>query len=282
MMKRPTLRLALLAALTVSLILAVSANAQTASTASAPSPASDPVESGGTSGVIPWSAIIERPSAGSQAAFDKPGEAGMGAGMNIGNTVKEAIRPIHEGLAQSGVIQSIREFDSDLGGGNRRRENADQDPVRYSSGSPMPVGPTKTTQQIQREQHAASGLLDELVKEATPWAAGLMGVLALGFATKAWMGWLHAKAARPGKLRRSGRRRSRSSTNGSSSSSSSFQSLAGAQATLDAPSTQGLDSSSRRRRRSRSSGRSSGSSSTASASGAASERPRHRSRRPQL
>ena len=274
MMKRPTLRLALLAALTVSLILAVSANAQTASTASAPSPASDPVESGGTSGVIPWSAIIERPSAGSQAAFDKPGEAGMGAGMNIGNTVKEAIRPIHEGLAQSGVIQSIREFDSDLGGGNRRRENADQDPVRYSSGSPMPVGPTKTTQQIQREQHAASGLLDELVKEATPWAAGLMGVLALGFATKAWMGWLHAKAARPGKLRRSGRRRSRNSTNGSSNSS--LQSLGGAPAALDARSAQGLE------RSSRSSGSSSGSSSASSASGTASGRRRHRSRRPQL
>lgn len=279
MMKRPTLRLALLAALTVSLILAVSANAQTASTASAPSPASDPVESGGTSGVIPWSAIIERPSAGSQAAFDKPGEAGMGAGMNIGNTVKEAIRPIHEGLAQSGVIQSIREFDSDLGGGNRRRENADQDPVRYSSGSPMPVGPTKTTQQIQREQHAASGLLDELVKEATPWAAGLMGVLALGFATKAWMGWLHAKAARPGKLRRSGRRRSRNSTNGSSNSS--LQSLGGAPAALDARSAQGLESSSRRRS-SRSSGSSSGSSSASSASGTASGRRRHRSHRPQL
>lgn len=279
MMNRQTLRLALLAALMASLALALSANAQPASPASAPSPASDPVESGGTSGVIPWSAIIERPSAGSQAAFDKPGEAGMGAGMNIGNTLKEAIRPIHEGLAQSGVIQSIREFDSDLGGGNRRRENADQDPVRYSSGSPMPVGPKKTAQQISREQQAASGMLDELVKEATPWAMGVMGVLALGFATKAWMDWLHAKAARPGKLRRSGRRRSRNSTNGSSNSS--LQSLGGAPAALDARSAQGLESSSRRRS-SRSSGSSSGSSSASSASGTASGRRRHRSRRPQL
>ena len=277
MMKLQTIPLALLTALMTSLVLAASDNAQPASPANAPSAASAAVESGGTSGVIPWSAIMERPSAGGQASFDKPGEVDMGAGMGIGSTVKEAIRPIHESLSQSGVIQSIREFDSGMGGGNNRRENAGQNSVSYSLGSPTPIAPTKTAQQIKREQQAASGMLDELVREATPWAAGLMGLLALGFATKVWMDWLHAKAARPGKLRRSGRRRSRHST----SSLQRSDGLDGPQAAVDAPSAQGLESSSRRRS-SRSSGSSSESSSTPSSSGASSGRRRHRSHRPQL
>lgn len=258
---------ACLAALAASLALALSAHAQPAS------PAATPEEPGSTSGVIPWSAIMERPSAGGPASFDKPGEAGMGADMGIGNAVKEAVRPMHDSLMQSGVIQSIREFDSNMGGGNKRQENAGQNSAGHASGSPPPVAPTKTAQQTRREQEAASGMLADLVKEATPWAAGLMGLLALGFGAKAWMDWMHAKAARPGKLRRSGRRRSRNSSN------RSLQLLDGAQAALHAPSAHGLESS---RRSSRSPGSSSGSSSASSSSGTAPGTRRHRARRTQL
>lgn len=276
-MKLQTTSRALLMALTASFAMVVVAQAQPASPASAPSPASipsptgAPVDPGSTSGVIPWSAIVEKPTANGPDSFDRPGDMGMG----IGSTVKEAVRPIRDELSQSGVIQSLREFDSDLGGGNRRRENAGQNSVGYSSGNPLPVAPAKSAQQIKREQQAASGMLDQLIREATPWAAGLMGLLALGFAAKLWMDWLHAKAARPGKLRRSaGRRRSRHSA-------SSVESRDGPQAPEDAPSATGLESSSRRRS-SRSSGSSSASSSAPGSSGASSGRRRHRSHRPQL
>ena len=268
MMRLPTIPPAVLTAFTTfmaSFALILVAHAQPAS------PAPAPVDSGSTSGVIPWSAIMERPSSGGPASFDRPGEVGMGADMGIGNTVKEAVRPIHESLSQSGVIQSIREFDSDIGGGNRRPENAGQNSAGYSSGIPTPVAPPKTAQQIKREQEAASGMLDQLVKEATPWAAGLMGLLALGFAAKAWMDWMHAKAARPGKLRRSGRRRSRNS----------LQSLDGTQAAMDAPSARSPEGSRTSRRSSRSSGSSSDFSSASSPSGTASGRRRHRTHRPQ-
>lgn len=276
MIKLQTISLAVLTAFTTymaSFALILVAHAQPAS------PAIAPVDSGSTSGVIPWSAIMERPSAGGPASFDKPGEVGMGADMGIGNAVKEAVRPIHEGLSQSGVIQSIREFDSDIGGGSRRPENPGQNSAGYSSGIPKPGAPTKTAQQIKREQEAASGMLDELVREATPWAAGLMGLLALGFATKVWMDWLHAKAARPGKQRRSGRRRSRNSTHGSSNIS--LPGLDGTRAAVDATSAPSPEGSRRSRRSNSSSGSSSGSASASSASGSAFGRRRHRSHRPQ-
>ena len=247
-------------------------------------PAMAPADSGSTSGVIPWSAIMERPSAGGAASFDKPGETGMGADLGIGNTVREAVRPIHESLLQSGVIQSIREFDSDMGGGNRRQDNAGQNSSGYASGSPTPAAPAKTAQQIRREQDAASGMLDQLVKEATPWAAGLMGLLALGFAAKAWIDWMHAKAARPGKLRRSGRRRSHSSkgtSSNSSNSSNGLLSLDAARAAIDAPSARSPDGSPISRGSSRNSGSSPDSSSASNSSGAASGGRRHRSHRPQ-
>ncbi len=275
MIKQQTIPLDILRALTTfmaSFALMVVAHAQPAA------PAITPADSSSTSGVIPWSAIMERPSSGGPASFDKPGEVGMGADMGIGNTVKEAVRPIHEGLSQSGVIQSIREFDSGMGGGGKRQENPGQNSAGHPSGIPTPVTPAKTAQQIRREQEAASGMLDQLVKEATPWAAGLMGLLALGFAAKVWMDWMHAKAARPGKLRRSGRRRSRSST---STSTNSLQSLEGTPADLDAPSARSPEGSRTGRRSSGSSSSSSRSSSASSSSDTASGRRRHRSRRPQ-
>ena len=275
MMKLQTIPLDILKAFTAfiaSFALMLVAHAQPAA------PAMAPADSSSTSGVIPWSAIMERPSSGGPASFDRPGEAGMGADMGIGNTVKEAVRPIHEGLSQSSVIQSIREFDADIGGGGRRQENPGQNSAGHPSGSPTPVAPAKTAQQIRREQEAASGMLDQLVKEATPWAAGLMGLLALGFAAKAWMDWMHAKAARPGKLRRSGRRRSRSSTSTSTSTNSvnSLQSLEGTPADLDAPSARSPEGSRTGRRSSRSSSSSSRSSSASSSSDTASGRRRHR------
>ena len=275
MMKLQPLAHACLVTLLASLVLALSAHAQPASPAGAQS------EPGTTSGVIPWSAIMESLPTGAQESFDKPGEPGV----NIGNTIKEAVRPIHEGLSQSGVIQSIREFDSEFGGGNRRRDNTGENAFGYSSGSPSPLAPTKSAQQIRREQQAAASMHDQLVKEVTPWAVGMMGLLAVGFATKAWIDWLHAKTARPGKLRRSARRRSHRSA-------SSLQSLGGVQASLGAPSAHDLENIGSRTRRSRN-GRSAGSSgmsdsssgspapsSASSSSGTSSGRRRHRLHRP--
>ena len=233
-------------------------------------------DKGSITGVIPWSAIVDTAPASGPSQFEQPAHEG------IGNMVKEAVRPIHDGLSQSGVVQSIREFDADVGGRNQR-ESAAQRSGDDAFGKPSLPGPAKSAQQVQREQAAASVMMDSLIRETTPWAVGLAVLFGLGYLGKVWLSHLHTKAAGPGARRRSARRRSRHIAD-------SAQSLEGTQATDTAPVPQNLDSgrrgSSRQRTVTReSSGSSSGSSGSSGASGASSGssgRRRHRSHRSQL
>ena len=242
-------------------MLACAAHAQPAA------PASIEPDKGSVTGVIPWSAIVETAPADGPGHFDKPAYEGLG------NAVKEAVRPIHEGLSQSGVVQSIREFDADIGGGNQR-ESAAQRAGDYSMGRPYSAAPAKSAQQIQREQAAASVMTENLIKEAAPWAIGLAALLGLGYLAKAWLDHLHRKAASPGARRRSARKRSRHSPN-------SPQSLEGAQATDTAPVSLTQETS-RSGSGGVSSGSSRGSGSSGGSSGTSSGRRRHRSHRSQL
>ena len=242
-------------------------------------PTGIPPDKGSITGVIPWSAIVETVPADGPSHFDKP------AHESLGNMVKEAVRPIHDGLSQSGVVQSIREFDADLGGGNQR-DSAAQRSGDDASGKPSLSGPAKSAQQIQRERAAASLMMDNLIKETAPWALGLASLFGLGYLGKIWLDYLHAKAAGPGARRRSARSRSRRSANSASS-------LEGAQATGTAPGslTQDTSRSSSSRRRSGSSessggptgsSGSSGSSDALGSSSASSARRRHRTHRSRL
>ena len=254
-------------AFAVVFVLAFAAHAQPAA------PAGISPDKGSVTGVIPWSAIMDATPPDGPGRFDKPALEG------IGNAFKEAVRPIHESLSQSGVLQSIREFDADIGGGNQR-ESAGQRADGTSVDRPYAAAPAKSAQQLQREQLAASVMTEKLIKEAAPWAVGLAALFGLGYLAKAWLDHLHRKAAGPGARRRAARKKSRRSATGP-------QSLEGTQTADTAPGslsqeTGGNGNGNRRDGSNQSSGSSSGSSGASGSSSASSGRRRHRSHRPQL
>jgi len=122
--------------------------------------------------------------------------------------IKDFVRPIQEGVAQSSVMEAVRNFESDLGL-SKRPDSADPASRGYSTGAPNTGAPAKTAEQIRRDEIAASMMLEEFINEVKPWAFGLAGLLVLGYLVKLWLTYLRVKAARPGKRRRSVRRRHR-------------------------------------------------------------------------
>lgn len=122
------------------------------------------------------------------------------------STIKDFVRPIQEGVAQSGVMEAVRNFEADMGL-SKRPETADPSSRGYSAGVPGTGAPAKTAEQIRRDQIASSMMLEEFINEVKPWAFGLAGLLVVGYLVKLWLTYLRVKAARPGKRRRSARRR---------------------------------------------------------------------------
>ena len=122
--------------------------------------------------------------------------------------LKDFVRPLQEGVAQSGLMEAVRNFESDIGL-SKRPDSADPSSRNYSTSAPGTGAPAKTAEQIRRDQIAASMMFDEFIQEVKPWVFGLAGVLVLGYLVKLWLTYLRVKAARPGKHRRSARRRHR-------------------------------------------------------------------------
>lgn len=194
------------AAFAAAFMMTVTAHAQPAL------PAGSGADAKATSGVIPWSAIMDGAPADNAGFNDRPADVGAGTGAGIANTVKEAVRPVHDGLVHSAIVQTLREFDSDTGGGPKRQDNTERSTPSHPAGGGTPAAPARSAQQIQRDQSAAAAMLDGLIREVTPWAIGSMGLVGLGLLGKLWLDYMHAKAARPGKMRRSARRKSRVET----------------------------------------------------------------------
>ncbi len=130
-----------------------------------------------------------------------------GAEGGFASSIKDFVRPIQEGVAQSGVMEAVRNFEADMGL-SKRPDNADPASRGYSAGAPGTGAPARTAEQIRRDQIASSMMLEEFINEVKPWAFGLAGLLVLGYLVRLWLTYLRVKAARPGKRRRSARRRS--------------------------------------------------------------------------
>ena len=214
MTHRPTRLMALAASACVALaavgMLATPAQAQPAA------PAQVAPDYSGTSGVIPWSAIMEKPLAAG------PSHSGASKVPDGTDTSNGAGNASHEELSQSSLKQSIREFnagDNAVKKPETTEENATANPLR----KPVTSAAAKAAQKSQHDPWAAITLRDEMIDAALPWAFGLGGLLTVGFAGKVWLNYMQAKAARPGMRRRSARKRSRSS----SSRSGSFGGSAG-------------------------------------------------------
>ena len=195
-----------------------------------------------TSGVIPWSAIMEKPLSGMANPVLRNAAGAQGSSEGGTDASKGAGNASHEELSRANLRESIREFNEGDGAVKKpdsAQPNSTANPLRKSVSSAA----GKAAQQSNRDQWAAISLRDEMINDALPWVYGLAGLLAVGFAVKVWLNNMQAKAARPGMRRRAARKRSRRSS-GSSGSSSSSSSLEG----TDGSSSRSSSSSSGRRR----------------------------------
>ena len=226
-----------------------------------------PADYSATSGVLPWSAIMERSSTEATGFNDRPGDFGMG----IANAIKDAVKPMHEELSQSGIVQSIRKIEADMGGA-RPHDATDRKSPDYSTGRPNPAAPAKSPEQTRREQYHAALMMDDLIQEIMPWMIGLLGLLAVGYLMNTWLTHLRKKAGRAGKLRRFGRRKTRHRLPSSSHDADGAHSARSPHSSRSGRSIESSGSIGS----SRSSGSGSGSS---SASGGSTQSRRHRSHR---
>ena len=237
------LSLAALVSVSVSLLVAVqSAHAQPAA------PAQVAPDYSSTSGVIPWSAIMEKPLAGTANA-GAPNAAQTGAAdMGAADAVKGDAKPVHEELSRSNLKDAIREFNAGEAG---TKKPGDEEPAPGATTLRNPLSPAAKAAQAQanRAEWASAHTSGSLMDEVLPWAIAASSVLVLGLAVKLWLGYVRAKAARPGMRRRAARKRSERSarslrSSASSTSSAEFQDQASASSRSPAPS----DSSRQRQR----------------------------------
>jgi hypothetical protein len=263
----------------------------------APAPAAPDYSS--TSGVIPWSAIMEKPSAGNTNTANT-GSASA-AGTAATDAVKGDGKPIHEELSRSNLQEAIKEFNAGEGGIKKPESDspaAGANPLR----NPLSSAAKAAQAQANRAEWANVSQYDRVIDDLLPWAWITTILLLLGLAFKLWLNYMKAKAARPGMRRRAARKRShRSSSHSAAAASAEPPDSQAEVSTLRGAMGQDSESGSRESRSSgsssrsssgRSSGTSSGrsssrlsgrsSSSSSSAPSGTSDRQRHRSPRSQL
>lgn len=150
------------------------------------------------------------------ATADRPaGAASAGRGatddLGIGDAIKGVVKPLHQEVANSAVVQAVREIDASITG------KGDADGANGPRGVGLPDG--QGVKSRPTDALAAKLILEQFIDEVLPWLAGLAALLGLGYAMAFWFKYVMAKKARELKQMRhvskskSTRRRSSSSSN---------------------------------------------------------------------
>lgn len=146
-------------------------------------------------------------ASGAKAAIDVPDDWGS----EWANKIRDFFRPIHKGVANSEVVQAVRELESVIPKKRESDEAAAAPPI-----APLilqPMGPLTTEEQRQRDKLASSIAMEQLIDEVKPFAYGLLALLVLGYlgvVTWRFVSWKQGKSgkrihrARVARNRRSG------------------------------------------------------------------------------
>ena len=117
-------------------------------------------------------------------------------GREIRDSVKEAVRPLHQDLVNSEAAQTLRALQSELSLGKEQAFNdAEHAPTSGSKNTGLPSEaaawegqanrePPRTAAQVERDKVLASVMMDKLIDEVTPWAIGLVALYLLGYLVK--------------------------------------------------------------------------------------------------
>jgi len=127
-------------------------------------------------------------------------------GAEIRSTVKERVRPAHDQLVESGLMNAWKELKADLGVGDSEWREEDAN-ASHPKSSARVDGPTasrwqeteqrpKTEVQVQMDQEMASHMLKKLIDEVMPWAFSLLALYLLAYAINAGIGHSQRRSIR--------------------------------------------------------------------------------------
>jgi hypothetical protein len=179
------------------------------------------------------------------AATTNPGAVAAGAkavaeplddwGSEWANKIRDFIKPIQKEVANSEVVQVVRELDAVI---PKKRESDDS--AAPPSVAPLilgPVGPLTSDEQRRRDQLASSLAMDQLIDDIKPFAYGLLALIVIGYlgvVTWRFLSWKQGKSSK--RIRRSrAARQSRSHSGAMTSRAAPLSSRAAPLASRAAP-----------------------------------------------
>lgn len=120
------------------------------------------------------------------------------------SSIKEAVRPIYNELAESGALDTWRDAKETLGLGHKgweRPGTEDTVNAREPESVHKPLWqdttrPPKSDAQVQLDREYDAYLLRQLIDDLKPWVLGLIGLYALGYLTKLTFKFFQWKTAR--------------------------------------------------------------------------------------
>jgi hypothetical protein len=136
-----------------------------------------------------------RPESAPAAAAAQPSLA-----KDLHDSIKEAVRPVYDGLLESGAIESLHDVKEGLGLDKdpwNDPNKADGQPKASAQwDSPSVNGSPRTAAQAQMDRELAGMMRAKLIDQLTPWLMGLAGLFIGGYLIKLLFGFIRWKSAR--------------------------------------------------------------------------------------
>jgi len=136
-----------------------------------------------------------RPDSAPAAAAAQPSGA-----KDLHDGIKEAVRPVYDGLLESGAIESLHEVKEGLGldkdPWNAPNKAEGQPKASGQWDTPDVNGPPRTGAQAQMDRELAGMMRAKLIDQLTPWLIGLAGLFIGGYLIKLLFGFVRWKSAR--------------------------------------------------------------------------------------
>lgn len=149
-------------------------------------------------------------ASGAKAAADAPADWGS----EWANKIRDFFRPIHKEVANSDVVQAVRELESVI----PKKRESDDTAAAPPPAAPLilePVGPLTSEEQRRRDKLASSIAMEQLIDDIKPYGYGLLALMVLGYlgvVTWRFLSWKQGKSGkRIHRARVARRRRTRQS-----------------------------------------------------------------------
>ena len=133
-------------------------------------------------------------------------------GNSVAAAVKDFVKPLHQEISNSSVVQVVREIDATVGG-RGQADGAEGRPGYIQAGADA----TSTAQGNRKSDPNAAALMwQQFIDEVVPWAIGAAALAGVGYGIFFWLKMIKLKRLKQGDKRR-GARRDRRAISGTSS-----------------------------------------------------------------